>query len=312
MKFNLKRFQAADAPRKKEKSYKPPGVAERRAGVIAFWVLIAFIVLLLVTDGNEADSTGQALPPPAEQNRAADTAGAEFAKAFATEYFNWTASPEGWEERKARLEPMLAQGLDEQAGLLMANQEWNSETVNAQILKLEATGPQEALVTVRIEQILTNAEDPKKKERQRHTLAVSVAFDQALGIYDLPAFVGQGQATEAQTESLKGQSLDAKTSQNIKNFLATFFQSYTTDTPDKLAYFLEDPEATHGLEGSVAFETVQAMEAVEGSAANEYVVDAEVILRDSETDTGFLSNYRLTITEKDGRYIVTKLNKGDE
>lgn len=311
MKIDLKKLKAADKPRKKEKAYQPPGTTGRKVGAIVFWFLFGFMVLVVFTTVSTKDDESETVIKEEEENPATTEAATSFAKEFAAAYFTWQPTADGFKERETVLEPMMADGLDAQAGLITANLEWQSEAGAARVLAIEETGENQALITLEIEQKLTlDKDDEAKAETAIHSFAVPVAFSEAYGVYDLPSFTAISQETEVEEIKLEGEIVPGETETNIKNFLPTFFQSYTTDTPDKLAYFLEAPGAVKGLEGSLMFEKVQEAKMVQGDAAGEYIVQAAVVLKEKTTKTGFVANYWLTVKEENGRYIVKNMNEG--
>lgn len=308
MKFDLKKMLATDRPRKKEKSYQPPGTTMRKVGAMALWAVIAFMAmmiwLLVNYSGNESTAAVEE-----KENVATGAAAADFAKTFATTYFTWTAEADGWEQRAEALAPMLASGLDPQAGLVTAEQKWHSAAEAANVVEVKATGDNQALITVQLQQTMSHP-DEKKAEVNTRTLAVPVAYNGTYGVIELPSFTSAAASTDVQRSKMKGEPVEVETEKKILKFLPTFFQSYTTDTPDKLAYFLEDATVSRGLEGNLVFQKLQEAQVVQ--AGNEYLVKTHIILKDEKTGTGFQAAYELKVTEADGRFVVTKINEGIE
>lgn len=308
---NIKKFIAADKPRKKEKIYTaPPELKYRQFGVYALWGLL-ILSLLMGFNGARNNGPAQALATPKEEpeNAAATMAAGEFAKAFALDYFTWEPNAEGWEDRAARLAPDLAQGMDAQAGLLTSGQKWSSAATDAKVINIEENGPSSALITVAVNQTLSTAE---KAQDKQHYLTVPVTYKNGLGVNGLPSFAAAPQQLNEQGPTLEGTPVEAKVENNLKNFLPTFFNSYVSDSADKLAYFLESDEGIKGLEGSLTFVEAQNTQIVQGQNANEFEVLTQAVLQDPKTGTGYTTAYRLTIKQDKTRYLVTKLNKGVE
>lgn len=309
-KWNIKHFvknlKAADRPRKKEKVPQPPGTTGRKLGVLAHWGIILLVLLLSLA---AIGATSQSAPEEIEviENPATEPEAAEFAKVFADTYFTWNANAEGWERRASRLEPMLAAGLDEQAGLITNGQEWNSTMARAEVYRIEEVSDDRAAITLRVVQELTSGDEQKVVN---HWFTVPVGFAEAYGIYDLPSFTAVETSTALQTQPQEGTAVSPTIEDNVRNFLGTFFESYAADTPDTLGYFFEDPETAVGLEGKLEFEEIPQA-SITQAADGTLEVRASVLWIDPETETGYTANYRMTLRETDGRYIVVTINEGE-
>lgn len=311
------KFKTADKPRKAEKAYVPPGIKAKMAGMVVFWLLLGFMFLVVFStliQRNMADAPAEV--EEIEQNPATNVAGVEFAKRFAEMYFTWEPTGEGWDKRAADLAPMMPADLDEQAGLLIADQEWTSTLESASLIGLEEDGESRALVTLEVNQKLTkpgeDETDPNEIQFATHIFTVPVGFQDGFGVYDLPSFTAVADTAELESDRLSGEVVEAEVEAAVRDFLPTFFQSYANDLPDKLAYVLDTGEAVKGLEGTKEFVEVRDATIVTGEAAGTFKVAASVILEDPATDSGYLTNYRLEIGQSEGRYVVTKLNEGVE
>lgn len=309
----LKNFKPADKPRKAEKVNQAPGMGARKAGMVVFWVMASFMFLVVLVNILNNDAKSQVVAPEEKpENPATTPAAIDFAKGFAQTYFTWTPTAEGWEKRAAALSPLLAEGLDEQAGLLTGEQEWRSSAGNARVLQVEEVSATQALVTVEIQQSLSRTKDGDEENTSVwHTFTVPVGYDTAYGVYDLPSFTAVPIETGLSSDVIDGEALEAEQEANIKNFLPTFFQSYVTDTPDKLAYVLEG-ETVKGLEGTKEFVEIRDAVVVKGQDDTTFEITASVVLKDPKTGTSYLSNYRMTVAQQGDRYVVTHLNEGAE
>ena len=78
-------------------------------------------------------------PEEKKVNYAISEGAQSFAQNFAHEYFDWQNSDEGMKTRVERLQPYLANGLDEQAGLSFEGMEWNSSLSTSQVWNVEET-----------------------------------------------------------------------------------------------------------------------------------------------------------------------------
>lgn len=181
-----------------------------------------------------------------------------------------------------------------------------------------------------------------EKQEASKFFVVPVGYDADYGIYDLPKFTYlENQTTMVAQNSARGlRTIDgAEEKRNIRNFLDTFFSSYATDPRDKLGYLLTDPDHQSGLNGSLHFVSVTNAEVYEGEgwqtaadleaateqdATNEaaqeeeasaapvvkdYIVLAAVVMEDPVSLERFTSNYRLSVVEKEGRYVVSQIDE---
>lgn len=301
----LKNMKAPDQPRKKEKFFYPPGMRARKFGQFTFIVLFSFMLLVFLVTAFIPEPESAAKVEKEPDNLAAGVEAAEFAKKFADVYFTWEPNTKAWEARRLTLAPMLAKGLDEQAGVIEAKQEWSSDLIQARVLKVEEVSSDRALITLEVEQRLKKEKDTKTAKMH---FRVPVGYTDGFAVYDLPSFAAVPKTADVERAMLEGGPVPAEKEQNIKNFLPTFFQSYSTDGADKLSYFLEG-ELVQGLEGSLEFVEVRevGMAAGEGDAVE---VQAAVVMKEPQTGSSYLTHYRLTVKEQGGRYVVTKLNEG--
>lgn len=296
----------ADKVRKPETMYKPPGRGKQKAGAVFLWLLIAAMVFLSL--GSYLTVLGSQKEEVAEEkeNLATGPEAIEFAKLFASTYFTWNAEGDSIAKRAEKLEPMMADDVDDNAGLVIGEIEWDSRLHSARVVEIDEAGDNKALITLAVKQNLINAD---KKETNETLFTVPVGYAAAFGVYDLPSFAAIETKTEVKGNRLTGSPLATDVEQNVKAFLDTFFQSYTTDTIDKLSYFLEDPDNANGLEGALNFVEVKEATILEGTPGI-YAAAADVVLQDPKTNVKYIASYRLQVTEKNGRYIVTQLKGG--
>lgn len=141
---------------------------------------------------------------------------------------------------------------------------------------------------------------------------VPVAYSTNYGVYDLPKFTYISPQTTVEVPD-KDQGLpeveSAETKQNVRNFLDTFFDSYAQDPADKLAYLLEDPEHPNGLNKRMSFVNVKSSQIYQGDTPTSYIVFTDVLFEDPVSKDRFVTNYRLDVTQKDTRYVVSKIDQ---
>ncbi len=323
----LKNNQLKSKKPNKEKIPRPKKYTARKAGAILFWVCFSFMFLVVLTtlfSSGSSENDNKENDQIIKINPSTKPEAIQFARDFIAEYFTWESEHEGLADREKRLSEYLANGLDEQGGLIAEGLESDAIFKGATIKKVDEKEGNTAHITFLVSfDMLKNMEDGKKNKQEAETISkyfvVPVAFHgESYGIYELPYFsyVDEKTTIAVNPNTFKtGMKMlsDTKTAENIRAFLDTFFDSYAEDTEDKLSYMLEDKVNKTGLNGSMKFVEIKDSEVFEGKKENEFSAIAEVVFEEPDFNTKFKSNYELTLKEKDGRYIVTKIrNKNTE
>lgn len=293
---------------KPERTYQAPAARAKKSGVIGFWVLMFTIVFLLISllgalKNQEAAPVVEEKP----ENVAVATEGVEFGKKFADAYFTWQPTTDGWLVRRDKLAPLMAAGLDEHGGLLVSGQTWESKTGDIRAVNVEEMEDNKSMITYEVEQVLSK--EGEDNVTVSHLFTVPIGYQSGFAAYDLPSFTAIDQTSELEAVRLQGGPVEAGATANITNFLPTFFESYSSDKPDALAYLVAGDQV-QGLEGALIFEEVRDVQVAAGNRPGEYKAEALVVMREPETGTGYAVNYHLGIAEKDGRYVVTNINEG--
>ncbi len=326
----LKRITAKKEEVERRSAYRPRGYVARKFGTALFWIAFAFMFLVVLFSAltpNDRAATAQPVIPEIKLNPATTTTAVQYAENFAKEYFTWAADEAGLKDRKTRLAPYLAKGLDEQAGLQVNGLKTTSTYLKSEIKNIEEKGENKAFVTLKVYYKVgvpkeVKATDPTTKAETVTTeyvptevskfFVVPVGYQQNYGIYDLPRFTFINPQTTLETEDpTKGlQDVEsAESKQNVRNFLDTFFGSYAADPRDKLAYLLEDKEHPSGLNQTLKFVSVQSAQIFQGASLQEFIVFSSVIFEDPQTKDQFNTNYKLNVIQKDGRYVVNKIDE---
>lgn len=289
------------------RSVKPKGYMARKAGVITFWTLFGFMFLVVMVTLFSNDSDNANADVTIEQNYATKPEAIQFAKNFTEEYFTWTVSEEGVEERKERLGKYFARGLNQVDGLDIKNLNWNSTFKNAELKRVEEKGKNISHITFLVEFEVTKISKKEEVKRLSKYFVVPVAFDgETFGVYELPKFTHiEEHSTLKEVKYPRYEQADVETTERIKEFLPTFFKTYAEDTKDKLNYMLTDFQITEGLNGAFQFQEIQNLEVFKGDGENQYVAFVEVVFVEPETGIPFKANYQLEITRKEDKLLVS-------
>ncbi|MDO3681821.1 conjugal transfer protein [Paenibacillus ehimensis] len=384
----FKRLQGWMMPKEKpekRRAYRPRGYLARKVGAAVFWLAFAFMFLVVffsaIKPSGQTAAQKQQEGATITLNPATTTTAVQYAENFAKEFFTWKPDDEAIQDRKKRLTPFLAKGLDPQAGLQVSGLKTTSTFQKAEIKHIEEKGPNRAYVTLEVfyklglpKEVQTTppsgtdaaasgqtASQPTPTKTIQYEpkevskfFVVPVGYEQNYGIYDLPKFTYiDGQTTmkaDDRAEGLRAVDESYETKQNVRNFLATFFSSYAADPKDKLGYLLSDPKHQHGLNGTLQFVSVTSAEiyqegstktkpatsepteatgssstgtattvtneaskpstlAAPAAVGETYIVLCSVMYEDPISKDRFTSNYRLIVSEKEGRYIVSKMDE---
>ncbi|HDE5836302.1 TPA: conjugal transfer protein [Staphylococcus aureus] len=88
----------------------------------------------------------------------------------------------------------------------------------------------------------------------------------------------------------------------LKAFVEDFFNKYTKSKADDMAYLMDNPE---GLEDTREVSKISDLRIY--PKKNDYVVKAEVLMKDKGSPLENLEHYTLEVIKKDGKYYVKKL-----
>lgn len=320
--------------KEKVKSSTPKGYTMRRTGAVIGWCVILSAGIFSYTNIVKEDATAKEIKAPVihekKENPATSQASVQFAKDFVSVYFTWNTEDEGKKNRKEQLSKYLAVGLDEDAGLNMDQIKTVSVFKDSKIKSIDDIGQNKAKIVLTVTYEITTAPAPKaqtppqapgakpappsqppEKKEATKTIVVPVQYDgNSYGVYDLPTFTTVQEKTTliADEENKMKKATSTLAIQNISNFLNTFFESYSQDGKDKLSYILEDSKYQDGLQKSMNFVKVEESTVYEGKNKNQYIVDCSVEFADPVSQSQFLTNYRLTVEQRDDHYVVTKIN----
>ncbi|GAB3051266.1 conjugal transfer protein [Virgibacillus ainsalahensis] len=313
---SLKKFLAAKP--NKEKPKRPKTYVMRKAGAITFWFLFSFMFLVVVaniTSNSNSAQSNQEKDPEININPATKPEAIQFAKEFVGNYFTWESDKKGWKSRQERLSKYLANGLDEQAGLVTEGLEWNSTVQEVHLRQVEEVTNQKAHI---IFEVGTEMQKEKETKTTNKYFAVPVVNNgSSYGVYEMPFITHVIEETNVEVNEDQYQTTltavkDNSEVENIEVFLETFFTSYVEDSEDQLSYILTDKEHQNGLHGALNFVKVNNAEVYEGRQDNQFIVITEATFEEPEMKTAFRAVYKLIVEKREDHYVVSKLNAEQE
>lgn len=320
----------------KKREY-PKTVLRKKVIKGAFWTGFMFVLFLSVVaiirvgnvgaDANEQKSVQKVIK---EQNLAVGEGAQSFAENFAAEYFDWQNTDEGKKKRVERLQPYLATGLDEQAGLSFDGMEWNSTLTKSQVWNVEETEEDTALITLRVMHQLkkTTPPDPKVVEKAKKNkkeppkakvenagpyekyFVVPVRTDgQSFVVYKIPYFIAAPKKPDivaSRTVDEADTVIDSVLQHEITSFLHTFFKVYTTGTQEELSYYTKDNPIS-SMSGIMTFQEVKNLLIKKGDHQNTYQIFITAVFQENQSKGQVIYPYKLTIVKEDDRWFVKNI-----
>lgn len=302
--------------RKKNKNNKPKGMRARQLGMVTFWVLFSFMFLVTVVNIFGGSGEVEVSNSELERNKLYENEGLSFAEEFTFQYFTWSAGLDGRNERMERLDPYLLDGID-QLGGTNHKEDWSSsiDKRNIVLKDIQRVNDEQARYTFKVKFTLENVNEDEKTLTEKY-ITIPVYYDKEsdkFAVYSLPSFtyVDEGNLEiEIETKLNELSSIsNGYTRDNLISFMETFFESYTKDGKDKISYILEDEKHQHGLDGTMEFAGISNADIYNADHNNNrFIIIAEVLLKDPETEFEFMNDYFLVVKRKDQRYVVESLN----
>lgn len=312
--------------------------------VMAIFLWMFAVTVVNVTQGSDttqANEQKQQQDPQqvSAKNPAMKPGAVNFVKDFVSTYFTWKRTDEAKKQRKEDLAPYIANYLDEQAGLVYEGLEWDADYQSSEMKHIESTSKNTANYTIQVtyelhqepskeaiqkvkkqnKKLKKKAKeqdkdfepkplpDGKTKEVQKHVMISIISNGKGFAVYEYPAFVSYDATMQLEERPGTGSTVaDDSLVNSIKEFLPTFFNSYTQDSSEELSYLLETKHP-EGLNGSMTFERVENVHVYEANKG--YDVQTAVIMRDPETGVTYKTGYNLTVQKQGGQWVVTSLHQ---
>ncbi len=304
---------------KARKATKLPSYKGRLIGKWAFWLLFCWMLIVSITTvvKGKGDTTAKASTTPKEvtqkQNLASRPEAIEFARGFAKEYFTWQRGDEGKKKRSERLHPYIPKTFDPQVGLDFVSMQWDSNFLYATVLRVDEVTDKEASVIFKVKYKLSRMKadnsGPEDKEVIQQ-VSVPVRTDgKAFVISGFPQIVKVNEKAEVSEEKAgkeREEIHEITVKEDIREFLPTFFKSYTNATQKELAYVLANTDIK-GLEGAMKFENVLSSKIYPGKTKGTYEVQTEVSMIDPHSESKMKTGYTLFVKQDGKQWIVTDL-----
>ncbi|EKM9253142.1 conjugal transfer protein [Listeria monocytogenes] len=239
MKIKIERNQKEKIPKKKKERVISVGM--HRKMVLALWLLLSCSLAFGIYKNFTAIDQHTTHEKVVVKEKVVNTSGVEsFTKDFAKEYFSWKNNKEVIEKRMNNLEQYLTEeGLALSQDMVRADIPTSSEVQSVKVLDVEKDS-EEFVVSFLVEQKITEG---KKTQSISSAYRVTIFEDEKGNhiVTSLPTMIAKPDKAKYEVKQVESDSeIDAKTTEEITEFLETFFKLYPTASKKELEYYVED------------------------------------------------------------------------
>lgn len=289
----------------KEKKPRIHKVNPRRKIVIALWILLGISFGFAVFKHFTAIDTHTIHETKVIEKEYMDTHNVEnFVEKFAKVYYSWEQNSTSIDNRNKTLKNYLTEEL----------QALNNDTVRKdipvssslqgfQIWSIKNTGDNTFDVTYSVEQLITEGES-KKNVQSSYFVSVYVDASGNMVIIKNPTITSTPAKSSYQPKMLESDgTVDSITTNEINDFLTTFFKLYPTATQKELSYYVED-----GILKPVGKEYIfqELVNPIYNRRENQVTVSVAVKYLDPQTKATQVSQFSLSLEKNEGNWKIVK------
>lgn len=301
MNLRKKQGQPEQVKKKKLHVYK---VNTHKKTVIALWILLAVSFCFAVYKNFTAIDVHTVHETKVVEEKIVDTHKIEnFVEDFAKVYYSWEQTAASLDNRNEAIKHYLTAELQALNTDTIRKDIPVSSAVNeVQIWSVTQDGENQFKVTYTVDQIITEGEN-KKTVRSAYEVVVYVDSSGNMVITKNPTIcsVPEKSGYEPKAKESDG-TVDAVTTNEINEFLTTFFKLYPTATEKELSYYVND-----GVLKPIGKDYVfsELINPVYNRSDNLVMVSLAVKYLDNQTKATQVSQFDLVL-EKDGNWKIVK------
>lgn len=292
---------------KKEKKVPVMKVGTHKKTVIALWLVLIASVSFGVYKNFTAIDMHTVHEKEVIEQRIIDTNKIEnFVKAFAKSYYSWSNTQESIEKRTAAINNYLIKSLqDLNVDTVRQDIPTSSTVTDVKIWEVEAAGTDDFTVVYSVDQTVTEGET-SIGYTSAYMVVVHVDGDGNLVITQNPTIssIPTKSGYEPKVKESDG-TVDAATTEEVTEFLETFFKLYPTATETELAYYVEG-NALEPINGDYLYSELG--NPVFTKDGGNVKVKVSVKFIDNQTKAAQVSQYELTLY-KDSNWKILSNNK---
>lgn len=239
MKIKIERNQKEKKPKKKKE--RVVSVGKHRKLVLTLWLLLSCSLAFGIYKNFTAIDQHTTHEKVVVKEKVVNTSGVEsFTKDFVKEYFSWKNNKEVIEKRMSTLGQYLTEeGLALSQDMVRADIPTSSEVQSLKILDVEKNS-EEFTVSFLVEQKITEG----KKTQSISSAYRLTIFEDKKGnhiVTSLPTMIAKPDKAKYEVKQVENDSeIDAKTTEEITEFLETFFNLYPSASDKELEYYVEN------------------------------------------------------------------------
>ncbi|EOG07678.1 TPA: conjugal transfer protein [Enterococcus faecium] len=299
MKIKIERNQKEKSLKKKKE--RVVSVGKHRKMVLAFWLLLSCSLTFGVYKNFTAIDQHTTHEKVVIKEKVVNTSGIEnFTKDFSKEYFSWKNNKEAIEKRMNNLEQYLTEeGFALSQDMVRADIPTNSEVQSVKVLDVEKSS-EEFVVSFLVEQKITEG---KKAQSISSAYRVTIFEDENRNyiVTSLPTMIAKPDRAKYKTKQVENDSkIDAKTTEEIAEFLETFFKLYPSASEKELEYYVEN-DAMRPINIDLKFSKLE--DPVYLQNGKKILVSTKIKYLDNVSKTTSYFQYKL-ILQKNGNWKI--------
>lgn len=301
MNLKKKQEQPEQAKEKKLRVYK---VNTHKKTIIALWLLLAISFCFAVYKNFTAIDVHTVHETKIVEEKIVDIHKIEnFVADFAKVYYSWEQTATSIDNRNEAIKHYLTAGLQAlNTDTIRKDIPVSSSVREVQIWSVKQDGENQFSVAFTVDQLITEGEN-KKTVRSAYEVVVYIDSSGNMVITKNPTIcsVPEKSSYEPKAKESDG-TLDAATTNEINEFLTTFFKLYPTATAKELSYYVND-----GVLKPIGKEYVfsELINPIYNRSGNQVTVSLAVKYLDNQTKATQISQFDLVL-EKDGNWKIVK------
>ncbi|EAE2480697.1 conjugal transfer protein [Listeria monocytogenes] len=299
MKIKIERNQKEKTPKKKKE--RVVSVGKHRKMVLVLWFLLSGSLVFGIYKNFTAIDQHTTHEKVVVKEKVVNTSGVEsFTKDFAKEYFSWKNNKEVIEKRMTTLEQYLTEeGLTLSQDMVRADIPTSSEVQSVKILDVEKSS-EEFIVSFLVDQKIVEG---KKAQSISSAYRVMIVEDENRNhiVTSLPTMIAKPDKAKYEAKQVESDSeIDAKTTEEITDFLETFFKLYPTASEKELEYYVEN-DVMRPINTNLKF--VELVNSIYQKKGKDFQVSVGVKYLSSTEKITTIYQYQMKLT-KDGNWKI--------
>lgn len=289
----------------KEKKPRVHKVNSRKKVVIALWVFLGMSFSFAVFKHFTAIDAHTVHETKIIEKEYADTHSVEnFVEDFAKVYYSWEQSDKSIDNRMDKLKDYLTDELQAlNIDTVRKDIPVSSSLRGLQIWSVESDGKNQFNVIYSVDQLITEGED-KKNVQSAYEVTVYVEDYGNMVLIKNPTITSIPEKSDY-TPKIKesNSSIDSITTNEINEFLITFFKLYPTATAKELSYYVSD-----GILKPIGKEYVfqELVNPIYNRKDNQITVSLTVKYLDQQTKATQVSQFDLVLEKNEENWIIIK------